>query len=137
MKIEDANVPYKRGSHLTYRCNYHVVFCPKYRRPVLVNGVDVYLKILLSDLSKEFDFDIIEMEVMSDHVHILVDVNPRFGIMNLINRIKGISSRRIREKYPELKKRLPCLWTRSTFISSVGCVELNDIRKYIENQKGV
>ena len=75
------------------------------------------------------------MEIMPDHVHLLIDCNPRFGIMNCITKLKGISSRILREEEPSIKRRLPTLWTRSAFISSVGSVSLEVVKKYIEEQK--
>ena len=75
------------------------------------------------------------MEVVPDHVHLIVDCNPRFGVMECVHKLKGISSRRMREEFPVLKRRLPSLWTRSAFISSVGSVSLAVVQQYIENQK--
>ena len=77
------------------------------------------------------------MEVMPVHVHMIIDCNPRFGITECVKKLKGISAHEMREKFPELKSRLPTLWTRSSFISSVGSVSLAVVQKYIENQKGV
>ena len=77
------------------------------------------------------------MEVMKEHVHLLIDCNPRFGIMECVTKLKGISSKTLREEFPTLKSKLPCLWTRSAFISTVGSVSLETVKKYIENQKDV
>lgn len=74
---------------------------------------------------------------MPDHIHIIIDCNPRFGVMSCVTKLKGISSRRLREEFPKLKSRLPTLWTRGAFISSVGAITLDVVKKYIENQKGV
>jgi putative transposase len=74
------------------------------------------------------------MEVMPDHVHLLVEVDPQYGVQRLIQRIKGRSSRRLRQELPHLR-RLPSLWTNSTFIATVGGAPLAVIKRYIENQK--
>jgi hypothetical protein len=71
---------YKSNHNVVYSCKYHVVWCPKYRRKVLVNGVDVRLKELISAICKEISVDVIEMEIMPDHVHLLLEVDPQFGI---------------------------------------------------------
>ncbi len=127
---------YKTGSHLTYSCQYHVIFCPKYRRKVLTAPIDTRLKELLLQIAEQYQFSILEMEVMPDHVHLLIDCNPRFGIMEAVTKLKGISSRILRDEFPVLKQRIPSLWTRSSFISSVGAVSLEVVKQYIEDQKG-
>ena len=76
------------------------------------------------------------MEIMPDHVHLLLDVNPHIGIYKVVSGIKGYTSHVLREEFPELKRRLPSLWTLSRFISSVGAVTLEVVKKYIEDQKG-
>ena len=120
-----------------YSCKYHVVFCPKYRRPVLINGVDVRLKELIEETCEHLKVDIIEMEIMPDHVHLLVEVDPQLGIHKVVKKIKGYSSRILREEYTWLKSRIPSLWTNSYFVSTVGGAPLSIIKQYIENQKSV
>lgn len=128
---------YKTNNNLCYSCKYHVVWCPKYRRKVLVNGVDVRLKELLFQTAAEHNAEIIEVEVMPDHVHILLDVDPQYGIHKVVKRMKGQSSRILRQEFPWLKSRLPTLWTNSYFVSTVGGAPLAVIKQYIENQKHV
>lgn len=137
MNITNSNKIYKSKTHLTFSCQYHVIFCPKWRRRVLKNEIEDRLKELCYQIAEQYDFKILEMEVMPDHVHILIDCNPRFGIMNVINKIKGITSRTLRNEFPELKSKLPTMWTRSAFISTVGTVSLEVVKKYIEDQKNV
>ncbi len=90
-------------------------------------------------LSKQADdgYTVIEMEVMPDHVHLLLDVDPRAGINVVVGKIKGFTSHELRDEFPWLKKRLPTLWTRSKFISTVGAVTLDVVQQSIESQKGV
>lgn len=130
------NKKYKSSEHLVYSCQYHVIFCPKYRRQVLVNGVDIRLKELFLQIAEKYEFNILDMEVMPDHVHLIIDCNPRFGIMECVHKLKGGTAKIIREEFPYLKSRLPNMWTRESFISSVGAVSLDIVKKYIENQKG-
>ncbi|WP_423244101.1 IS200/IS605 family transposase [Bifidobacterium longum] len=128
---------YKSNRNVMYSCKYHVAWCPKYRRPVLVNGVDGRLKDIIRETCAEIHAELIEMEVMPDHVHLLVEVDPQYGIHRAVRLIKGRSSRLLRDEYPWLKSRLPTLWTNSYFVSTVGGAPLKTIRQYIENQKHV
>ncbi len=81
--------------------------------------------------------DIIEMEVMPDHVHLLLEVDPQYGINRAVRHIKGTTSHILRTEFPRLKSRLPTLWTNSYFVSSIGGAPLSAIKQYIENQKYV
>ena len=78
---------------------------------------------------------VIEMEIMPDHVHLLIDVDPQFGIHRVVKAIKGITSRLIRQEFPAVKTRMPSLWTNSYFVSTVGGAPLEIVKRYIENQK--
>lgn len=128
---------YKSNRNVVYSCKYHVVWCPKYRRRVLVNGVDERLKDIIREVCAEIHADLIEMEVMPDHVHLLVEVDPQYGIHRAVRLIKGRSSRLLRGEYPWLKSRLPTLWTNSYFVSTAGGTPLKTVKQYIENQKHV
>jgi len=128
---------YKSNHNVVYSCKYHVVWCPKYRRSVLINGVDVRLKELIIETCKLHNVELIEMEVMPDHVHLLMEVDPQFGIHKAVKRIKGYSSKVLRSEFPWLRSRLPTLWSNSYFVSTVGDVSLSAIKQYIENQKYV
>ena len=128
---------YHTTEHLVFCCRYHVIFCPKYRRRVLTDGRDSRLKEILQETASRHQFTLLEMEVMPDHVHLLVDCNPRYGIMQCVKDLKRESASLMRREFPELKSRLPNLWTRSTFIGSVGAVSLEVVKKYIEEQKNV
>jgi putative transposase len=128
---------YKSNNNVVYSCKYHVVFCLKYRRSVLINGVDVRLKELIQQTCERLNVEIIEMEIMPDHVHLLMEVDPQYGIHKAVKQIKGNSSRILREEFPWLKSRIPSLWTNSYFVSTVGGTPLSVIKQYIENQKNV
>lgn len=130
-------VNYKSNNNVVYSCKYHVVWCPKYRRSVLVAGVDLRLKTILQEVAADLQADIIEMEVMPDHVHVMVEVDPQFGIHRFVKAAKGRSSRLLRQEFPFLKRRLPTLWTNSYFVATVGGAPLALVKQYIENQKNV
>ena len=128
---------YKSNNNVIYSCKYHVVFCPKYRRPVLVDGVDDRLKKLIKETYNQLNVEIIEMEIMPDHVHLLMEVDPQYGIHKAVKRIKGYSSRVLRQEFSWLKSRIPTLWTNSYFVSTVGGAPFSVIKQYIEDQKNV
>lgn len=126
---------YKSNHNVIYSCKYHVVWCPKYRRPVLINGVDVRLKELIKETCERIKVEIIEMEIMPDYVHLLIEVDPQYGIHSAVKQIKGYSSRILRGEYPWLKSRLPTLWSNSYFVTTVGGAPISIIKQYIESQK--
>ena len=116
-------------------CRYHVVFCPKYRRKVLTPPIDERLKTILAEQMERWGQDLIEMEVLPDHVHLLVGCDPQFGIHRLIKVLKGFTSHQLRGEFPALKRRLPSLWTNSYYVATVGGVTLESLKRYIESQK--
>ncbi|MFB2975721.1 IS200/IS605 family transposase [Microseira sp. BLCC-F43] len=126
---------FKTNKNILYCCQYHIVWCPKYRRKVLVNGVDTRLKEIIQQVAAETKCDIIELEVMPDHVHLLIKIDPQFGGQKVVKLMKGRSSRYLRQEFPWLKSRLPTLWTNSYFVATVGGAPLDVVKKYIENQK--
>ena len=128
---------YKLNNNVVYSCKYHVVWCPKYRRKVLVDEVAVRLKELILQEAIALNAEIIEIEIMPDHVHLLMEVDPQYGIHKAVKRIKGYSSRVLRQEFPWLKSRIPTLWTNSYFVSTVGGAPLSVIKQYIEDQKNV
>jgi putative transposase len=127
----------KSKNNVTYSCIFHIVWCPKYRRSVLIEDVAERLKQILREVAQETRCDLIELEVMPDHVHVLVGIDPQFGIHRLTKLMKGRSSRLLRQEFPKLKSRLPTLWTNSYFVSTVGGAPWSIIKQYIENQKNV
>lgn len=128
---------FKTSNNVVYSCKYHVVWCPKYRRKVLIDGVDVRLKEILHDVVSETTGEILEVEVMPDHVHVLVEIDPQYGIAKLVRNMKGRSSRLLRQEFSWLKSRIPTLWTNSYFVSTVGGAPISIVKQYIENQKRV
>jgi len=128
-------VDYKSNRNVVYSCKYHVVWCPKYRRKVLVEEVETRLKELIKAACSEKQVDIIQMEVMPDHVHLLIEIDPQFGIHRAVKYIKGYTSSVLRKEFLHLTTRLPTLWTNSYFVSSVGGAPLSAIKQYVERQK--
>ena len=136
MEIVTPTKKYHTSHNWVYSCQYHVVWCPKYRRKVLVAPIDTWLKELFLEKQEEYGYQVIDMEVMPDHVHLILDVNPQVGIKSVVSKIKGYTSATIRKEFPFMKKKLPTLWTRSKFVSTVGAVSLEVVKQYVQEQKG-
>lgn len=126
---------YKNNNNIVYSCKYHVVFCPKYRRKVLVGDVESRLKELIQQICADHPIDLLEMEVMPDHVHLLLEVDPQYGIHKAVKTIKGTTSRILRSEFTHLTTKIPTLWTNSYFVSTVGGAPLSIVKQYIESQK--
>ena len=129
------SVNYKSNNNIVYSCKYHVVWCSKYRRKVLTGSIETRLKELIQETCSTMNVEIIDMELMPDHVHLLLEVDPQFGIHLAVKQIKGHSSRILRQEFKELRTKLPTLWTNSYFVSTVGGAPLEVIKQYIESQK--
>ena len=126
---------YKSNHNVMYSCKYHVVWCPKYRRKVLTGQIAERLKEIVQGVAAETEAEILEIDVMPDHVHLLCEVDPQFGIAKFVRLCKGRSSRLLRQEFPTLKSRLPTLWTNSWFCSTLGGAPLSVVKQYIEQQK--
>ena len=138
MRAKNAPKPdYQSNRHVVYSCKYHIVWCPKYRRKVLIDEIAKRLKTIIHEVCQEHQAEIVSIEIMPDHVHLLVECDPQFGIHRLVRLLKGRSSCALRREFPELKRKLPTLWTNSYFVSTVGGAPLSVIKEYIENQKHV
>jgi putative transposase len=117
--------------------NYHFVWCPKYRRPVLTEMVEFRLKSLIEQKANELGCKILALEVMPDHVHLFIQANPLLAPNSIVGALKGYTSHELRKEFPMLKSRLPTLWSRSYFVSTHGHVSSETIQKYVEEQKEV
>ena len=129
------NLELKSNRNIVYSCKYHLVWCPKYRRKVLVDEVETRLSGIIIEQARRQDAEVIEMEIMPDHVHLLVEVDPQYGIHRFIKNVKGVSSHILRKEFKHLTTKLPTLWTNSYFVSTVGGAPLKVIKQYIESQK--
>lgn len=137
MNLVNPDKQYKRNDTTVYSCQYHIIFTTKYRRKVLEHAVETRLKELLYEKQEEYHYDVVELEVMPDHIHLLVDIAPDIPPSSVVGRIKGYTAGKIRKEFPAVRSRIPSLWTRSKFISSVGAVSLETVKRYIEDQKNV
>ena len=128
---------YKSKKGIVYLNQYHVIFCPKYRRKVLVDDIEKDLKDIFFEVAHEKEVEIKALEIKPDHVHMFISFDPRQPLHGLIKLFKGRSSRILRDRYPKLKSRIPSLWTRSYFCCTIGRESEETIKEYIENQKNV
>jgi len=128
-------VDYQRNSGAVYTLKYHLVWCPKYRRKVLVDTVADDLRSLLYQKAEQLNVTVEALEIMPDHVHLFISAPPTEAPHRLANQFKGYTSRMLRQKYPELRSRLPSMWTRSYYIGSIGQVSEKTVKAYIEAQR--
>lgn len=126
---------FKKNNNIVFSCCYHVVWVTKYRKKYLEGEIERRLKEICQEVATECQFEIKEMECDKDHIHLLVDVDPQFGIHKAIKRMKGRSGRLLRKEFTILKQRLPTLWTNSYFVCTVGGAPMAIVKQYIETQK--
>ena len=132
MKSKDRWV---NSSTSIYNLGYHIIWCPKYRRRILIDRIENRLREIILSKCEELDCQVKELNIMPDHVHLFVKTKPTIAPHFLIQQIKGLSSRILRTEFKELKSKLPNMWTRSYYIESVGHISENTIKKYIQEQK--
>jgi REP-associated tyrosine transposase len=127
---------YIHEQHTVHLILYHIIWCPKRRRKVLVDAVAERLEQIMQEVAQEYGWQIIRLAIQSDHVHLFIQSNPYTLPTDIPRLMKGRSSHELREEFPHLM-RMPSLWTRSTFYSTVGHVSQDVIDKYIERQSKV
>jgi putative transposase len=118
-----------------YNLGYHLIWCPKYRRKVLIGEVEKRLRELLNRKASDIGVSIVEMEVLPDHLHLFVKPPPTASPHWIVQQLKGYTSHELRKEFSELRTRLPTLWTRSYYVESVGHISEESIRRYIEEQR--
>lgn len=126
---------YRKTKTTVSLINYHFVFCPRYRRKIfLIPNVEDRFKYLVKYICEELDIKIIAIECDKDHTHMFLNCLPTLSPKDIMQKIKGVTSRVLRDEFKELNK-MPSLWTRSYFVSTAGNVCSETIKKYVENQK--
>ncbi len=132
-----ASQRWKRSSKSVYNVGYHLIWCPKYRRSVLIGNIDTRLKELMLLKAQELGITIEQMEIMPDQVHLFIKADPTLAPHYVVQQLKGYTSRVLRQEFPQLRSKLPTLWTRSYYVESVGHISESVVKKYIEEQKHV
>ena len=126
---------YRRTKITVSFIHYHFVFCPRYRRKIFLNSqVEERFKTLVREICDELEIEILAMECDQDHVHLFLNTLPTFSPTDIMAKIKGVTSKKLREEFPHLQH-LPSLWTRSYFVSTAENVSSETIKHYVENQK--
>jgi putative transposase len=130
-----SDTRFRRNAGSIYSLKYHMVWCPKYRRKVLMGEVAEELRSLLYQKVHELDVTSEALEIMSDNAHLFVSTDPTEAPQRLANQFKGFTSHMLRLKYPHLRSQLLSLWSSSYYIGSIGYVSEETVKKYIEEQK--
>ncbi len=130
-----SDTRYRRNAGSVYSLKYHFVWCPKYRRKVLAGDIAEELRTLLYQKAQELGVEIVALEIMPDHIHLFIESDPTEAPQRLANQFKGYTSRMLRMKFPELRSRLPSMWSRSYYVGSIGTVSEETVKRYIEMQK--
>lgn len=129
---------YKSATHCKYLCQYHLIWCPKFRYKVLQGDVEKSLKKIFEKIAEDYEYEIIAMEVMPNHVHMFVGAKPSVAPSDIVRTFKSISAIKLFEEYYSLKNfysRCGSLWSKGKFISTIEFVGADTIKKYIEEQK--
>lgn len=126
---------YRKTKTTVSLINYHFVFCPRYRRKIFLDSkLEERFKMLVQEVCEEVGIEILAMECDQDHVHLFLNALPILSPADIMAKIKGVTSKKLREEFPHLQH-LPSLWTRSYFVSTAGNVSSETIKHYVENQK--
>ena len=128
---------FRRLSHTIYECKYHLVFCPKYRRPILKDEIREYVRGEISNLLRQKEgIEIIEMNVQSDHIHLVVWIPPKYAVSQVMGYLKGKLAIRLLQRYEKLGKQFwgRHLWGRGYCVSTIG-IDEQRIREYVQWQE--
>lgn len=121
------------GRHSIYTLQYHLIFCTKYRKKILNEKTTNKLKEVIDDLAEKQDIQILNKETDKDHIHVLFRAKPTTQLSKIVNLIKGVTSRKLRQEFPKLK-RLKAVWSSAYFLATTGEVTLDQLKKYVESQ---
>lgn len=130
-----VNTRWTLNNTTVYNIGYHLIWCPKYRRKVLVGEVEKRLKALLQKKAEEIDVSIESLEILPDHLHLFIKAPPTAAPHWIVQQLKGYTSHELRKEFEQLRTRLPTLWTRSYYVESCGHISEDTAKKYIEEQK--
>lgn len=126
---------YRRTKTTVSLINYHFVFCPRYRRKIFLDeNVEKRFKELVRLICEDLEIEIIAIECDKDHTHLFLNCPPTLSPSDVMNKIKGVTSKVLREEFSKLEK-MPSLWTRSYFVSTAGNVSSETVKMYVESQK--
>ena len=129
----------KRSNSCIYNINYHIVWCPKYRKEILTGKIKGFLEDQIPTICETKEWDLLELQVMPDHVHLFISSHPKESPTGIVKVLKGVTGLRLFKKYPELKSEYwgGHIWSPSYYVGTAGTVSAETIRKYIHEQKGI
>jgi len=128
-----------KANHCVYNINYHIVFCPKYRRKVIDGKIEEIIKQTVNKICESYGFSLIQMETMPDHLHIFLSAPPVVAPAEIVKTLKSITANTVFKTFPRLKRKYfwgSGRWSRGYYIGTAGNVSVQTIKRYIENQKG-
>lgn len=125
----------RASQQVVHESHYHVAWATKYRRPLIDDAVEAKIKQVIAELAAEKDVILEAIECAPDHVRLLVDVHPQYGIGEFVKNAKSRTARAVRSEFPDVRSKAPSLWTRSYFVATVGNAPLDAIKEYVESQK--
>ena len=134
---QKAKLEYRRDEHRVHLIVYHLIWCPKRRKPILVGTLKNRCQELLEAKCKEKGWDILQLSIQPDHIHLFVRVWPSDSAAEVIKELKGHTSFFLRQEFQPILSKLPSLWTRSYFSSTAGAVSAQTIQEYLDAQKGI
>jgi putative transposase len=137
MEKTEQPLVYQRDEHRVHLIVYHLIWCPRRRKPILVGKVKERCQQLIEEKCKEQGWVLLSLAIQPDHIHCFVRVWPANSAADVVKELKGITSFHLRKEFREIVSKLPSLWTRSYFSSTAGNVSKETIQKYIEAQKGL
>jgi putative transposase len=137
MDTTKRHLEYQRDEHRVHLIVYHLIWCPRRRKSMLVGKVKERCQQLIEEKCKEQGWLILSLAIQPDHIHIFVQVWPANSAADVVKQLKGITSFHLRKEFAEVTSKLPSLWTRSYFASTVGNVSKETIQRYIDAQKGL
>ena len=128
---------YKTLNHCRYLAQYHIIWCPKFRFTVLRGDVQTKLKEILQTISERYQYEIIEQEVMPDHIHLFISAKPTVAPTDIVRTLKSMSAIELFKAFPQLKKcysRSGTLWSQGYLVSTIGTVSAETVQRYIREQ---
>ncbi|TMD67693.1 MAG: IS200/IS605 family transposase [Chloroflexi bacterium] len=132
-----SKLEYQRDEHRVHLIVYHLIWCPKRRKPILVGKLKDRCQELLEATCKEKGWDILTLAIQPDHIHLFVRAWPSDSAAEVVKEMKGSTSFILRKEFQPILSKLPSLWTRSYFASTAGAVSAQIIQEYLDAQKGV
>lgn len=125
---------YKSSRHTIWACDYHIIWCTKYRKQVLTSAIQERLKDIIMEKQEDYNYRVTALEIMPEHIHLLASIHPKYNVTEIVGKIKGYTSFVLRREFFGLK-RIRSLWTSSKFVASTGGVTLEALKEYVEGQK--